>query len=117
MPLNIQSSENDLTKLNFKSLYSELVKLKCTTSKAVQDFSNKYEITNDSWKKNYKLPYELKLNNRLKEFQYRITHGYLTTNLLLYRMKILNSPRCNFCNLYNQSLEHMFFQCLPIRNI
>ena len=117
VPLNIKGPEKDLALLNIKSLYSELLKQKITTSRSVQHFTEKYNIDEITWKRIYKLPYDLKLNNRVKEFQYKIIHGYLATNLLLYKMKIVSSPRCNFCDLYSQSIQHMFFECLPIRNI
>ena len=117
IPLDINIDENDLTKLNFKLLYNALVQLKCEKSQAVINYSDKYDISEDTWREIYQLPHKVKLNNTLKEFQYKITHGYLATNLLLYKMRIIDSPRCNFCNLYQQSMSHLFFECMPVRSI
>ena len=117
VPLRVNLSENDVVVLNFKLLYAALVKLKCDKSQAVQNYSDYYGIDDNMWKQLYILPHKLQVDNRMKEFQYKITHGYLATNLLLYKMKIIDSPRCNFCNLYRQSISHMLFSCLPVRSI
>ena len=53
----------------------------------------------------------------IKEFQYKILNKYLPTNKLLYAMKKIDSPRCNFCFLYTQTISHMFNKCIPVRNI
>ena len=43
-------------------------------------------------------------------------HDYVPTNKLLFKMKIIDSPRCNFCNLYVQDTYHLFFDCLIVKN-
>ena len=30
-------------------------------------------------------------------------------------MKIIDSPRCNFCNLYEQTTPHLFHNCLTVK--
>ena len=48
--------------------------------------------------------------------QYKLIHGFIATNQMLYKMNILDSPRCNFCNLYKQDLIHMFYDCIETKN-
>jgi hypothetical protein len=107
----------DLLTVHYKVLYNELVRRKLEYSKAVHDYSTTYDIPEEMWTKLFQLPFVLKLSNTEKEFQYKITHGYLATNRLLYKMNIIDSPRCNFCNLYSQSIKHMLWECLPVRSI
>ena len=46
---------------------------------------------------------------------FKILHNYVATNKLLYKMKIINSPRCNFCNLYEQTTQHLFCDCFVVK--
>ena len=48
--------------------------------------------------------------------QYQILHNFLPTNKLLYKMQIVESSRCNFCNLYDQDLYHLLIYCFTVRN-
>ena len=38
-------------------------------------------------------------------------HNYLTVNEILYKWKIVESPRCSYCFLSNESVEHLFCHC------
>ena len=53
----------------------------------------------------------------LKEFQYKILHRYLPTNSLLYKMKKVESNRCTFCNLYVETVKHIFYECIESKNL
>jgi len=33
----------------------------------------------------------------------------------LFKMMIIDSPRCNFCNLYEQTTPHLFYSCLTVK--
>ena len=44
------------------------------------------------------IPIKVGVSNKAKENQYKIMHDYIPTNKLLFKMKIKDSPRCNFCN-------------------
>ena len=62
------------------------------------------------------IPIKVGVSNKAKENQYKIMHDYIPTNKLLFKMKIKDSPRCNFCNLYIQDTYHLLFNCLIVRN-
>lgn len=111
IPVN-SIDDMDLLNVHYKVLYSTMVKQKMEISKAVQDYTRLYDISRDTWADLFRLPFVLKLSNAEKEFQYKITHGYLATNKLLYHMKLIDSPRCNFCHLYDQTIKHMFWDCM-----
>ena len=44
--------------------------------------------------------------------QYRILHCILGVRYLRYKMKQENSPICNKCYQFDQTLLHLFTQCL-----
>ncbi len=56
-------------------------------------------------------------DNKIKELQYKILYRIVPTYRLLYKMEKVDSPRCMICNLYEETLEHMFFKCLEIRSL
>ena len=109
IPIEINSITKDLTNVNLKLLYEELVRKKLDVSKANVDYSNEYNINDEKWKLIYKLPHTIKISNKIKELQYKILHGYVATNKLLYKIKQIGSPRCDFCFLYTQTIKHLFF--------
>ena len=53
----------------------------------------------------------------LKEFQYKILHRYLAMNNLLYKMKKVDTNRCTFCNLYVETIIHIFYDCIESKNL
>jgi len=49
--------------------------------------------------------------NFLRWFQLRILHNILATNNFLYKIKILNSEKCTFCNNFRETIDHLFWKC------
>ena len=47
----------------------------------------------------------------MREFQYKFLGRILYANKALHRMGIVNSPACTFCQVSDESLEHLFLHC------
>ena len=75
-----------------------------------------YNFDTGKWKQIYSLPHILKVDNKIEELQYKILHRYVATNKLLYKIGKRDSPRCNQCFLYPETIPHMFYECNVIRN-
>ena len=69
-----------------------------------------------TWENIYSLPHELLKCNKTKELQYKILHRYIGTNKLLFKIGKAASARCVFCELYDDDIEHLFFDCLVSKN-
>ena len=52
------------------------------------------------------------VENKIKDLQYEILMSFTPTNNLLYKMKKTSCPRCNFCNLKIETVEHLFLIAL-----
>ena len=114
--ITINDEEVDMIKNNNKQIYNLMIKQKYTMSKAQTIYTEKYQIEEEEWFK-YNLYYKkIHIPPKIKEHQYKILHDYIVTNKKLFKMNIISSPRCNFCNLYPQDTEHMFFTCMNVRN-
>lgn len=112
----IGEEEYDFVRMSAKELYNQIIKSKCTVSQANVNYSNQFAINSESWAKIYVLPRNIKVKNKTKELHYKILHNYVACNKLLYKIKVICSPRCNFCNLYTQDCQHLFFECLNVKN-
>ena len=60
----------------------------------------------------YSLRYQVALDTKSREFQYKLFHRYLATNDFLNKIGISSSPRCSLCDGADESLEHLFVSCL-----
>ena len=58
-----------------------------------------------------KILYTTTIESSLRSFQFKILHNILPTNYILYRWKLKNSPRCSYCFINNETLDHLFCTC------
>lgn len=82
---------------------------------------NKYnvmftEMNDHLWKVAYMIPHHVMHDNKIKEMQFKILHRIIGTNKFLYKINRVPSPTCTFCNLYMENIEHLFYECLVIKN-
>ena len=114
--VDIKGEKQDLLKVKGNIIYSSLIFKKLDRSRAHNRFSNQFNIDENEWKAIYLLPHNIQITNIARELSYRILHNYISTNRLLFKMKIIDSPRCNFCNLYEQTTPHLFHNCLTVKS-
>ena len=63
------------------------------------------------WKDFYLLPRSVTLDSKMREFQYKVLSRILYAKKALLRVDIVNSPACTFCQISDESLEHLFIHC------
>lgn len=59
-------------------------------------------------RKIYLLSFGVTKEVKLSVFQFKLIHNILSTNSLLYKMKIIDSPSCPFSPDTEQSISHLF---------
>ena len=59
----------------------------------------------------HKLPFRITKNCKLQWFQYRIINRILGTNSFLFKIKIVNSKMCTFCQREEETIEHILWEC------
>ncbi len=114
--IHIQGNTIGIRQVKYKEIYNELVVKKLCKSKACLKYSEYFEISEEEWKDFFMLPHKAGVTNKEKEAQFKIIHGYVATNHLLYKMNFVTSPRCNFCFLYHQNINHLLFECMEVKN-
>ena len=74
-------------------------------------------LNDEIWKRLFLSCHQVTMNNKTKELQYKILMRYVANNYLLYKMKKVNSQTCSFCMLDVETIEHLFFYCILVKNI
>lgn len=49
--------------------------------------------------------------------QYQILHRIVPTINYLYKIKLKDSPLCNFCKLNIETIEDLFTECFEVKDI
>ena len=108
----------DLESSSSKDIYRKIVKLKLETPTSLNKYANLIDTFTTTERKNmFLLPRICTKNTKLKEFQFKILHRYLPTNVLLFKMKKTESQKCTFCYLYNESITHLLYECIHVKNL
>jgi endonuclease/exonuclease/phosphatase family metal-dependent hydrolase len=114
--ISIDNEGKNILDTNFREIYNDLVFKKIDKSKSCTKLSETFDINDNEWKQYFMLPHNSGVTNKVKELQYKIIHSYVATNKLLYKMNIKASPRCNFCFLYHQDIQHLIYECMIVKN-
>ena len=100
--------------------YTSALKQSVTRS---QNAENKWheilstELDNNNWKLLYFLPHTITKDTKLKQLQFKLIHRILPTNNWLFKVKLTNTKACTFCHIYNETIEHLFWNCTITRNL
>ena len=115
LPVNIEMFYNN------KKGVSEMYKILSYSSNALPTSTHKwntiFDIETNEWKNTYHLPYKVLKSTKLQWFQTRINHRILGTNSLLNRINSNSNPNCTFCNVYTETIEHLFFGLSTCKDI
>lgn len=55
--------------------------------------------------------YKNTLSAKLRSFQFKLIHRRIYLNNTLYKWKIVDSARCQYCQEEYETIEHLFFHC------
>jgi hypothetical protein len=81
-----------------------------TIPNSLNYWMNKYSISYDTLSTMITIPYECIRDTRTQTLQFKIQHKIFNSNHWLHKLKILNSPNCNFCS-QDDTIEHFFYSC------
>jgi len=102
----------DSTSLNSKSVYKELIKKVKIPPTAQSKFNSlDCDLVALDWKEIYILPRRVTIDSYSRCFQYKILNRILYTNSMLFKMNLVPSPKCSFCQEHDESLEHLLVHC------
>ncbi len=101
---------------NKKFFYNSLLeKIEENPEKAQLKWNSKVEVEN--FEEYYYIISKYLKDVTLKAFQYKIIHRILPTNKLLFKMRESHYSLCHFCGFHQETLEHLFFECMTVKNL
>ena len=100
-----------LVKLTSTEIYSILISRVQNKPSSNIYFKNLYDDYNIDGTAIYMLPCLITNNTDMRSFQYKILNNVLFLNKKLHTFGIKPSPLCSFCNLYDKTPYHMFYEC------
>lgn len=114
--------------INIEDVTEKHIKQKLSIIKysSLKDSDHKYKVKYNSiygdipeheWSKIFTLIRIIPIENRWKDLQYRIIMRFIGTNYLLFKMNKVNSQNCSFCMLAPETIEHLFFECIHVKNV
>ena len=74
-------------------------------------FENSFNYYDIDWTAIYMLPRLVAHNTYMRSFQYKVLNDILFLNKKLHIFGIKPSPLCSFCNLYDETPFHIFYEC------
>jgi len=63
------------------------------------------------WKAAYRLPFECTKISKLRVFQFKLLPRRLATNDFFKKIKLRDNDLCNFCQIEEETLIHLFWNC------
>ena len=57
------------------------------------------------------------MDTKARRFQYKVLHNTLCVNKMLFKFGKIISPRCSFCKLHEETIMHLFYDCLIVKKI
>ena len=67
------------------------------------------------WWSIFTLASKITLHTKLQNFQFKFLHHIIYTNSKLFKMKLVNSPICSYCQMLEETLLHLFCECKATR--
>ena len=94
----------------YKLLLSKKAKLPNMSRRLIADFD-----VEDMLEKIYFLPHNVASETYVLSFQYRLLNYILFTNAKLFKIGLLLTDQCTFCNVNDETLYHLFFECSHVQ--
>ena len=57
------------------------------------------------------------LDTKARMFQYNFLHNILYANKMPLKFGKVTSPRCSFCKLHDETVIHLIYDCLIVREL
>ena len=70
-----------------------------------------------NWKLIYRIPRIATLETKIRIFQYKLLNNVLYLNKKLFQFGIISQSKCSFCDLYDETPHHIFYECTYTQNL
>ena len=70
-----------------------------------------------NWKLIYRIPRIATLETKIRIFQYKLLDNVLYLNKKLFHFGIISQSKCSFCESYDETPLHIFYECPYAQNL
>ena len=70
-----------------------------------------------NWKLIYRIPHIATLKTKMSIFQYKLLNNVLYLNKKLFQFSVISQSKCSFCELYDETPHHIFYECTYAQNL
>ena len=91
-----------------RNLYWEVIKKTEKPSTSIFEYEHLFPSHGSPWKDIFQIPRSFSLDSKIRKLQYKVLNRMLYANKPLFKMGIVDSPLCSFCQASEESLEHEF---------
>ena len=106
-----------LEKLDSKELYHMQLCLKYDKPTCQSYHVKNFDDYDFNWKLIYRIPRITTLQTKIRIFQYKLLNNVLYLSKKLFQFGIISQSKCSFCGLYNETLQHIFYECTYAQNL
>ena len=106
-----------MEKLTSRELYNSFIQkvVRAPTSQAsIQRVLN---VESLPWIRIYNLSRTVSIDSYSRIFQYKCLNNILYLNLSLHRMGLSDSPLCSYCHAENETIQHLFYDCISAKTL
>ena len=100
-----------ISSLNSKRTYTRVDKKKATSPVVASYLAGALEKQGANLEHVFLLAHNLRIDMKIREFNYKFICNRLATGEWLYRVGITNSNVCTFCSCEKETVEHLFIKC------
>ena len=102
-----------LTGCNTRQIRKHISTLYFTPPISKLYFEQLFDVNECEWKFFFNLPFLVTLDCKLREFQWKLSHNIIFTNVTLHRMRPprVQSSLCSSCHQSDETLIHLFVNC------
>ena len=101
-----------------KDFYDEFLEEKLEAPKSIQNWLLKYNLSEERFYESLPLAKKCTKEPKLLAIQFKITHNIINSKSNLYRWKLVENDRCEFCTADEQDdILHVFCECEHTKRI
>ena len=106
-----------MEKRNTEELYHMQLLLKYVEPVCRNYRERKFDGYNFNWKLKCKLPCIATYDAKILIFQYKQLNNVPYLNKKLFHFGIISQPKCSICNLYDETPQHLFYECIYTQHL
>jgi hypothetical protein len=107
----------ECTQKDIKEKFKLKVYKKQHNMKAIEKHEQHFEKLDESdWHTIFTIPFIINCENKVKELHFKIIHRYFATYKFLHDINMVESSKCIFCGIYEETINHLFYSCLYVKS-